>query len=159
MRRADRKISDAHELEEIIQRADVCRIAFANDNIPYIVTMNFGYKNALKRSFYFHCADKGRKLEMIKKNNHVCFELDTDHKIVRAKKSCNWGMSYCSIIGYGDIAVVEDKQERLFGMNSIMDHYGGEGDYLYDDKVFEKTIILRLDVREMTGKRKVMQPT
>jgi nitroimidazol reductase NimA-like FMN-containing flavoprotein (pyridoxamine 5'-phosphate oxidase superfamily) len=154
MRRADREISGVHELEDIIEKAEVCRIAIANENIPYIVTLNFGYNNDRGRSFYFHCADKGRKLEMIKKNNHVCFELDTDHKIVKAKKSCNWGMSYCSIIGYGDIVVVEEKQERIVGMNSIMEHYGGEGEFLYDDKVFEKTTILRLDVMEMTGKKR-----
>ena len=45
MRRADREISGTEEVEEIIRKADVCRIAFANENIPYIVTMNFGYTN------------------------------------------------------------------------------------------------------------------
>ena len=43
MRRNDREISGTGEVDEIIRKADVCRIAFANDNIPYVVTMNFGY--------------------------------------------------------------------------------------------------------------------
>jgi len=47
------------EVEEIIQKADVCRIAFANDNFPYIVTMNFGYSAKPSGSLYFHCAPKG----------------------------------------------------------------------------------------------------
>ena len=36
MRRNERKISDLEEVEEIIRKADVCRIALANDNYPYI---------------------------------------------------------------------------------------------------------------------------
>ena len=43
MRKKDREIKDTKELEEILQKADVCRIAFAVDGVPYIVAMNFGY--------------------------------------------------------------------------------------------------------------------
>ena len=43
MRKKDREIKDEQELKEILQKADVCRIAFAVDETPYIVTMNFGY--------------------------------------------------------------------------------------------------------------------
>ncbi|MBK7713136.1 MAG: pyridoxamine 5'-phosphate oxidase family protein [Bacteroidales bacterium] len=43
MRRKDREISETSELEQIISESDVCRVAFADNNIPYIVTMNFGY--------------------------------------------------------------------------------------------------------------------
>ncbi len=43
MRKKDREIKEHKELEEILQKADVCRIAFAVDGMPYIVTMNYGY--------------------------------------------------------------------------------------------------------------------
>jgi len=61
MRRSDREIKNLKEVEEIIQKADVCRIAFANDNFPYIVTMNFGYSAEPSGSIYFHCAPNGKK--------------------------------------------------------------------------------------------------
>ena len=51
MRRNDREISGNQEVEEIIQKADVCRLAFATDNVPYIVTMNFGYVSTLYKCF------------------------------------------------------------------------------------------------------------
>jgi hypothetical protein len=54
MRRSDREIPGIQEIEEIIQKADVCRIALANDNIPYIVPMNFGYVNDPDRTLFFH---------------------------------------------------------------------------------------------------------
>jgi uncharacterized protein len=154
MRRADRNISETNDLEEIIRKADVCRIALANDNYPYIVTLNFGYKKVPEQRLYFHCAKEGKKLDMIRRNNHVCFEMDVDHELYPGKNACDWGMKFSSVIGYGYIVEVTDKTEKLSGMNCLMEHYGGSGEYYYKDNVFEQTTLLRLDITEMTGKRK-----
>jgi uncharacterized protein len=153
MRRDERKISEFQLIEEIIMKADVCRIAIANNNIPYMVTMNFGYDPTGGGTIYFHCANEGRKLEMIKNNNHVCFEMDTDHTIYQGEKGCDWGMKYKSIVGYGDISFVTENEERIRGLNCIMSHYGGDKKYTYDDKVLGRTTILSLDITEMTGKK------
>jgi nitroimidazol reductase NimA-like FMN-containing flavoprotein (pyridoxamine 5'-phosphate oxidase superfamily) len=80
--------------------------------------------------------------------------MDIDHQMFRGKKSCDWGMKFRSIIGYGNISVVTEHDERILGLNSIMTHYGGDGEYSYDDKVLEKTTILSLKILEMTGKKK-----
>jgi uncharacterized protein len=154
MRRADREISDIAEIEDIISRADVCRIAIANDNEPYLVTMNFGYISEPRRSFYFHCAKEGKKLDMIRQNSHVCFELDTDHILVKGSGSCDWGMSFSSVVGFGNIIISTDRDEKIRGLDSIMKHYSGETEQHYDEKVFDRTTILRLDVTEMTCKKK-----
>lgn len=154
MRRTDREISGIKEVEEIIQNSDVCRIAIANDNLPYIVTMNFGYTNDNRPTLYFHCASEGKKLDMIRKNNHVCFEMDTEHKLFKGIRGCDWGMSFKSVLGYGKIELVTSKEERANGMNCIMKHYGGDGEYVYSDETFERTTILRLEILEMTGKKK-----
>ncbi len=92
MRKKEREVTDIDEIESIISRSDVCRIAFADKDVPYIVTMNFGYTHGKPGSLYFHCANEGRKLEMIRKNNYVCFELDTDHEIKTGKHACDYGM-------------------------------------------------------------------
>ena len=154
MRRNDREISAIPEIEEIILKADVCRIALANDNDPYIVTMNFGYVNIPEQTLFFHCANEGKKLDMIRKNSKVCFEMDIDHKLYKGKKSCDWGMKFTSILGYGKIYIVTEKEEKIAGLNSIMAHYSGESEFIYDDNVLEQTSILKLEINEMTGKKK-----
>jgi uncharacterized protein len=154
MRRKEREIAEKAELESIIRSSDVCRVALANDNIPYIVTMNFGYVEGDNPCFYFHCAPEGRKIEMLKKNDYVCFEMDTDHKIYYGVKGCDWGMNFSSIIGYGRISIVSDHEERITGLNHIMNHYGGSGSYTFDEDVLLRTTILRLDISGMTGKKK-----
>lgn len=154
MRRNDREITGIQELEEIISKADVCRIAFANNNIPYIVSMNFGFTGNPVQTLFFHCANEGKKLDMIRQNNYVCFEMDTDHHIFKGTKGCDWGSRFRSIIGYGNIYIVTNKNEKISGLISIMAHYGAEGEYIYDDKIVEQTTILRLEILEMTGKKK-----
>ncbi len=108
MRRNEREITDILLMEEIIAKADVCRVAFANEDVPYIVTMNFGYQGGENPRFWFHGAGQGRKIDMIRKNDYVCFELDTDHEIYTGPRGCDWGMSYKSVVGYGNISIVSE---------------------------------------------------
>ena len=155
MRRTDRIVKDAAELELIISRSDVCRVAFADNNYPYIVTMNFGYSGGEHPCFYFHCANEGKKLGMIRKNNLVCFELDTDHEIYEGENGCDWGMKFSSIVGYGRISVLVDRESRIHGLNAVMSHYSDRRGFSYDERVLGNTTVLRLDIEEMTGKRKL----
>ena len=154
MRRDDREVKDNTDIESIISRSDVCRIAFADNNIPYIVTMNFGYIGGANQSLYFHCAPEGRKIELISKNNFVCFEMDTDHILFKGERGCDWGMKYSSVVGYGKIYVVHGQEERKRGLDSIMSHYADQNDFTYDEKIMSKTSVLRLDIEEMKGKKK-----
>jgi hypothetical protein len=153
VRKREREVTAISEIESIISRADVCRVAFADNSIPYIVTMNFGYIGGERKSIFFHCANEGKKLDMIRKNNYVCFEIDTDHEFVKGEKGCDWSMKYSSVVGYGRITIVKDEKGKKEGLNHIMMHYGGEGDYSYDEKVIVRTAILKLEISEMTGKR------
>ena len=74
MRRKDKEITDIKEIEEIIKKADCCRIALVDNDEPYIVPVNFGYE---RNTLYFHGALEGRKAEIIRKNNNICFELNS----------------------------------------------------------------------------------
>jgi nitroimidazol reductase NimA-like FMN-containing flavoprotein (pyridoxamine 5'-phosphate oxidase superfamily) len=153
MRRNEREISDFSEIESIISRADVCRIAFADGNIPYIVTMNFGYRSGVKPSIYFHCANEGRKLNMIRKNNYVCFEIDTDLELNKGIRACDWGMKYSSIVGYGNIIIITDEHRKKEGFDIIMKHYNGTGSFNYDSDILRRTTVLQLLITEMSGKK------
>jgi len=155
MRRTDRLVNEAAGLELIILRSDVCRVAFADNNYPYIVTMNFGYSGGDQPCLFFHCANEGKKLEMISKNNFVCFELDTDHEIYEGENGCDWGMKFSSVVGYGRISVLRDRESRIHGLDCIMSHYSDRSAFSYDERVLGNTSVLRLEIEEMTGKRKL----
>jgi nitroimidazol reductase NimA-like FMN-containing flavoprotein (pyridoxamine 5'-phosphate oxidase superfamily) len=153
MRRKEREITGIDEIEAIISRSDVCRIALADNNIPYIVTMNFGYSGGADRKLFFHCARDGRKIDIIRKNNFACFEMDTDHSLMRGREACDFSMKFSSVVGWGNIFIINDDKEKTEGLNSIMQHYTNQTGFTYNPDVFEKTIVLKLVIMTMTGKK------
>lgn len=154
MRKKEREINENTEIIEIIDKADVCRLAMIDNNEPYLVAMNFGYKPNGMGSLYFHCSNVGRKIDIIERNNFICFQMDVDHELISAKKACGFTMKFKSIVGYGKIYKVISKDEKIEGLNYIMKQYTGKNKFEYDDKILDKTTILRLDIDTISGKKK-----
>jgi nitroimidazol reductase NimA-like FMN-containing flavoprotein (pyridoxamine 5'-phosphate oxidase superfamily) len=50
---------------------------------------------------------------------------------------------------------LEEREARIHGLDCIMAHYSHEKEFSYDERVLGKTTVLRLDIEEMTGKRKL----
>lgn len=153
MRRTNLEITDKQTIEEIIATADVIRIGLIDGKEPYIVPMNFGYKASY---FYMHCANEGRKIEVIKKNPLACFELDTDHNLKTAPRACGWTMTFRSVMGTGKIEIIKDSTEKQKGLSVIMDQYNTEGMAMpYDfSKLMDKTTVLKLKVESISCKVK-----
>lgn len=151
MRRSQKEVTDKAIMYDIIERCDVVRVGFSVNDVPYIVPMNFGFKDDV---FYFHGAQEGRKIDMMKTNPKVCFELDTDHQLVgKSDRACDWTMTFASIIGNGTISIVTDTQAKIQALNVIMQQYGGKDAYQYSQKMLERINILRLDIEDMTCKK------
>lgn len=152
MRKKDQEITDFNEIRHILTRGLICRLAFSVDNIPYIVPLNYGVEFTDPIVLYFHCAPSGRKLDMLRKNNYVCFEIELDTKVVEGKKACDWAMHYKSVIGYGRVEIITGGNEMLHGLDILMRHYAGEGEFFYKPKVLQRMFILKLIVDSITGK-------
>jgi len=157
MRRSDRMVSDRQELQAMLESAEICRLGFANNNIPYIVPLSFGYQWLGELPvLYFHGARSGRKLAMLAVNNQVCFEIDRSLGIIRGGQACEWSTAYESIIGYGTLEISADEHERTSGLDAIMAHYGATGVQQYQTEVFNHTSVLKLTVASLSGKRKAL---
>jgi len=153
MRRKDREITEQSEIQSIIAKADVCRISLVDDGKPYIVTLNFGYKPGNPAVIYFHCANEGRKLDIIEKNNNACFEMDVDHELISAKKACGFTMNFKSIVGFGRIYKVNDVKEKIEGLNFIMKQYSDVTGNTYAEKMLKMTTILKSEIDELNAKQ------
>jgi nitroimidazol reductase NimA-like FMN-containing flavoprotein (pyridoxamine 5'-phosphate oxidase superfamily) len=149
MRRKDKEITSKAEIEGIIRRSLVCRLALADENRPYIVPLCFGYKD---NSLYFHSAVQGKKIDIIKKNNRVCFEFDVDYKVIKADKACEWGMQYKSVVGFGQASFLEDSESKRQALDIIMKQYSGESS-AYPEAKLKHTVIIKVDIEHMTGKQ------
>ena len=149
MRRKEKEITDKSEIESIIRKSLVCRLGLADDGSPYIVPLCFGYKD---NSMYFHSAKEGRKIEILKRNNDVCFEFDDNLEVQAGKAACDWVMKYRSVIGYGRASFIEDPEEKRKALDVIMAQYA-DGDFEYSEKLFEEALVIKVDISSMTGKK------
>jgi hypothetical protein len=150
MRRHEREISDPAEIMAIMKAADVCRIAFRGDDYPYLAPVCFGFN---EKSIYFHSSLKGKKIDLIKADNRVCFEVESEVSIVPGDPACKWTVEYRSVIGYGRAYFVEGRKEKIRALNIIMERYSGKTDHVYNDSVVDITGVIRVDIDSMTGKR------
>jgi len=148
MRRKDKEINDKARIEQIIQDAQICRLALAESGQPYVVPLNFGYRDD---TVYFHSATQGRKIDMLKANPKVCLEFTTDLELVRAEKSCDWGQRFNCVIAFGEARLIEDNDAKREALDVIMAHYGGEGGD-YSDGKLKITAVIAVKIDMMTGK-------
>ena len=149
MQRKEKEITDKSEIESIIRKAQVCRLGLSDEGLAYIVPLCFGYDG---KHLYFHSAMKGRKIEILKRNNQVCFELDIDTQINSGKNACDWGMKYRSVIGYGTAGFIQEPSEKRQALDIIMGQYAN-GAFEYSDKALKKTLIIKVNISHMTGKK------
>jgi hypothetical protein len=156
MRRTDRELTDPAEIRAVLEKADACHLAMADDNVPYLVTMNFGLKRGEKIVLYLHAAHEGKKIDILKRNNLVCFGADIDHELLISATgtSCGCSMRYRSVIGMGRVSFVTDRAEKNEALEAIMAHHGQEPPYDFAEEMIDRTTILRLDATEITGKRR-----
>lgn len=156
MRRADREITDRNEILAIVNRCEVCNVAFADGDMPYVVPMNFGIlerEGAL--TLCFHCASEGKKLDVLRKNSNVAFAMSTKH-VLEWEESGKCTMRYESACGNGHMRIAGEEEKRA-ALESIMNHYRpGDATAMplnVPKELFARTTILLLEVEELTGKR------
>jgi hypothetical protein len=148
MRRKEKEITDIRSIEEIINKAKVCRLGLTLHDTPYIVPVCFGYS---AETIYFHSARKGEKIDIIKKNNRVCFEFDIDHELVESEEACSWGMKFRSVIGFGKASFVENIEEKQETLNIIMQNYT-DNTSLFPEENLNSTLVVKIDIEQMAGK-------
>jgi nitroimidazol reductase NimA-like FMN-containing flavoprotein (pyridoxamine 5'-phosphate oxidase superfamily) len=105
---------------------------------------------------YFHSAREGKKIDMIKKNNSACFEIDCAHELIEGEKACDYGYEYKSVIGFGAITFLETKEEKTAGLQHLMRHQTGKDDvHQFSDAMLNKVCVYKMCVDEWTGKERV----
>ena len=149
MRRKEKEITNREDIEKFLRQSKVCRLAMVDGDKPYMVPLNFGYSDGC---LFFHCAKQGRKIDLIKKNPNICFEVDELIKLNKASLACDWGIDFKSVIGSGKAQFLEDSKEKTQALHAIMSQYSGRT-FEYPDEMLEKTLVIKVVIDEMTGKQ------
>ena len=150
MRRTDKEITDEKIIHDIISRSAICRLGLVQDGAVYVVPVNYAYEDGF---IYIHSASEGKKIDIIRRNPQVSFEIEYFGEIVKGEIACMWGMKYRSVMGTGTIAFIVDHDSKKGGLNLLMKKYSGGGKPDYDPAALEKVLLLKLRIESMTGKQ------
>jgi nitroimidazol reductase NimA-like FMN-containing flavoprotein (pyridoxamine 5'-phosphate oxidase superfamily) len=153
MQKQEREITDENEITQILLRGKYATIAMCRSNEPYIVTLSYGYdKDA--NCLYFHTALQGLKLYFLSQNPFVCATVIDDRNYAPNL----YKYAYASVVLFGKMSVVADPEEKKHGMTVLLnqlenDPQPGHERNLNDDSAYEKLVVLKLKIEEITGKK------
>lgn len=150
MRRNDKEITDRIEITKLLDRTTVCRIAMCDGGKPYIVPVNFAVE---KNRLYFHSAKTGKKINILRNNPQVCFEVDVPGGLVEGERACFWGLKYRSVIGFGQAIFLESNSEKKTALDILMRKYSGQdAAFSYTDEALDKVLLIGIQIQSLTGK-------
>ncbi len=150
MRRADKEITDKTLIDKILTEAEVIRLAMIDNESPYLVAMNYAY---VGDCIYMHSAKEGRKIDILRKNNRLAFQVDTGVELVIKDEACSCSTKYLSVFGTGKASFVEDNVDKAKALDEIMTKHTGKAEFEYPEKALEKTLIIKVEIESMTGKK------
>jgi len=151
IRRKEKAIDEEEQLR-ILNRALYVTIAMCNNNIPYLVTLNFVLDNDQK-CIYFHCAKKGKKIEILEKNNLIWGEAMLDFGYLEGECDHN----YASVHFQGNVTFIEEFEEKKKALELLIEKFEKEPEKKNKEYLTEKSIINvkigKINISYMSGKK------
>lgn len=132
------------------------------DGYPQVIPMNFVYFDG---AVYMHSHPFGEKLDNIRRNPSVGFEVDQHVCFLPSyyfhpTDASQADTLYISVVIKGRAKIVEDREEKARALNALMEKYQKEGRYEALDAempVVEEVAIIKVVPAEMRGKYKIGQ--
>lgn len=155
MRKHKREIKEYKELFDVIKNGSVCVLAFDNKgDAPYILPLNYGVGLEYEKTYlYFHSALEGKKIDLMKENNIVSFLIYKEKNLIYEKEKGYCTMEYESVIGKGKIEFLNGA-DKFDALKKLMAQYHNGEEVYFNTAAIDKTLVYRLEVLEMRGKRK-----
>ena len=156
-------IKSKTKIIKFLNEEDTGRISSIDEKgFPQIIPMNFVFLND---SVYMHSHIRGEKIENIKRNSKVGFEVDRNLEFLPSYFSDPEDASladtlYISVVIKGEALLVENNEEKVLALNGLMKKYQPEGRYKPMDKnmdVLDATAVIKIIPKEMNGKYKIGQ--
>ena len=154
MTRREQQVTDINEIIEILEKSKIVHVGMIDGDEPYVVPMNYGYiLEDGKLTIYLHGAKRGRKIDVIKENPKVFYEMCCDITPFEGEVACKYGITYASIMGRGMATLVEDVEEKKQALSLLMKAQTGK-DFTFEDKLTTVVNIIKIDTLEFTAKKR-----
>ena len=145
------KHTDEALIEEIIFQCQICFIGVVTpDNKPYVLPMNFGYRD---RVIYLHSAPEGFIIDCLVQNPNICITFSTDSELVfqHPEVACSYRMKSKSVVATGQVEFIEDMDLKREALDILMKTYS-EKVFKYNDPAVKNVKIWKIPVDTITCK-------
>lgn len=152
MQKKERKINDKNKIREILLKGKYVTISMCRRDEPYIITLSYGFDEA-QNALYFHSANLGLKLDILKENSNVCATIIEDLGYING--ACSH--KYRSVVFWGNMTIINELGEKKHAFDVLLDHLEENPNklkkrFFKNEKSYEDTCIMRLDIVRVTGK-------
>lgn len=152
MTRRERQVTDINEIIKILDNSKVLHLGLVDGDEPYVVPMNYGYTfEDGKLTIWLHGARQGRKIDVMRANPKVFFEMEYGITPFEGDVACKYGITYSSLMGRGVANIIDDIEEKKSALTFLMKTQTGK-DFQFDDRMAEVVGVIRIDVIEFTAK-------
>jgi hypothetical protein len=157
------EIKSKKKVIELLSSQQTGRISSIDENgFPQIIPMNFVFIND---AVYMHSHIRGEKLDNIRRNQKVGFEVDKSLEFLPSYFSDPTDASladtlYISVVMKGNASIVLDKEEKTIALNGLMEKYQPEGGYepiKPDMDVLKGVEVIKIVPESLRGKYKIGQ--
>jgi len=148
----EKEIKDKKELIWIVEEAKYITVAMCSDNQPYLVTLNHGYDRD-KNCIYFHCAQVGKKIDILKDNDRIWGQALVDKGYVQGMCDHLYATTHFS----GRITFVTDFEEKKHALKVMINALEEEPEIVIQKQLTKESVlnvgIGRIDIEAMSGKK------
>lgn len=141
------------QIDDLFKRAEVGRLGtFSSNGFPYVLPMHFVY---VDNKIYMHGLPKGKKIDNIKFNSNVCFEVDEMLSLLYegVENPCDVNTEFNSIIVEGKASLVSDFDEKKMALSSIVTKFTPHlVDKELPSKMINGTAVIKIDILECVGR-------
>ena len=157
------EIKSKEKIIEFLSSQQTGRISSIDENgYPQIIPMNFVYIDDV---IYMHSHVRGEKLDNIRRNQKVGFEVDKNLEFLPSYFSDPTDASladtlYISVVIKGNASIVSDKEEKTTALNGLMKKYQPEGGYepiKPEMDVLDEVVVIKIIPKSLRGKYKIGQ--
>lgn len=155
MRRTDRAVTDQERVRQLLEECRVCRLGLWDGREVYIVPMNYGYTFESGRlTLYFHCAQEGRRMEILAQRPAVSFELDRCGAYTgEGDVACTYSCRYQSLMGTGTACILHSAAEKIAGLKHIMRHVSGR-EFAFTEEMVQGVAVFSVEASAYSCKEK-----
>ena len=157
------EIKSKEKIIEFLSSQQTGRISSIDENgYPQIIPMNFVFINDV---IYMHSHIRGEKLDNIRRNQKVGFEVDKSLEFLPSYFSDPTDASladtlYISVVIKGNGSIVSDREEKTTALNGLIKKYQPEGGYepiKPEMDVLNEVEVIKIVPESLRGKYKIGQ--